>query len=248
MPTESGDKKLLGNFRKLIDEVSADPNYNPANSKLKKSALEAQYDAGDASASAVSAARAPNKLAITDRETAFGGLRTLAVRSRNFLKASGAPKPVTADAETFIRKLSGGRKSPKVKADPKATPAAPAGETPTTRSSSQMSYDNQIGHFESYIEVVKNVSAYKPNEAELKLAALTAFATDLKAKSDAVSTTSATLNQARGQRDRLLYLDDDSIVNTALLVKAYVHAALGPKSQLYKQLKGLEFARQRKDR
>ena len=50
MPTESGDKKLLGNFRKLIDEVSADPNYNPANSKLKKSALEAQYDAGDASA------------------------------------------------------------------------------------------------------------------------------------------------------------------------------------------------------
>ena len=46
MATESGDKKLLGNFRKLIDEVSADPNYNPANTKLKKSALEAQYDAG----------------------------------------------------------------------------------------------------------------------------------------------------------------------------------------------------------
>jgi len=42
MATESGDKKLLGNFRKLIDEVSADPNYNPANSKLKKSALEAR--------------------------------------------------------------------------------------------------------------------------------------------------------------------------------------------------------------
>jgi len=220
MPTESGDKKLLGNFRKLIDEVSADPNYNPANSKLKKSALEAQYDAGDASASAVSAARAPNRLAITDRETAFGGLRTLAVRSRNFLKASGAPKPVTADAETFIRKLSGGRKSPKVKADPNATPTAPAGEGPTTRSSSQMSYDNQVGHFESYIEVVKNVPAYKPNEAELKVAALTAFAADLKDKSNAVSTTSATLNQARGQRDRLLYLDDDSIVNTALLVKS----------------------------
>jgi hypothetical protein len=247
MATESGDKKLLGNFRKLIDEVSADPNYNPANTKLKKSALEAQYDAGDASASAVSAARAPNKLAITDRETAFGGLRALAVRSRNFLKASGAPKPVTADAETFIRKLSGGRKSPKVKADPQATPAAPAGETPTTRSSSQMSYDNQVGHFESYIEVVKNVPAYKPNEAELKLAALTAFAADLKDKSNAVSTTSAALNQARGQRDRLLYLDDDSIVNTALLVKAYIQAALGTKSQLYKKVKGLEFARQRKE-
>jgi hypothetical protein len=247
MATESGDKKLLGNFRKLIDEVSADPNYNPANSKLKTSALETQYTAGDASVSALSAARAPNKLAITDRETAFSGLRTLAVRSRNFLKASGAPKPVTADAETFIRKLSGGRKSPKPKADPKSNPAAPAVAIPTSHSSSQMSYDNQVGHFEAYIEVVKNVAAYKPNEAELKVAALTAFAADLMAKSNAVSITSATLSQARGQRDRLLYLDEYSIVNTALLVKAYIQAALGTKSQLYKNVKGLEFARQRKD-
>src|SRR3989442_14698251 len=123
MATESGDKKLLGNFRKLIDEVSADPNYNPANSKLKKSALEAQYDAGDASASAVSAARAPNKLAITHRETAFGGLRTLPVRSRNFLKTSGAPKPITPDAQTFIRKLSGGAKITKGKSEQPEAPA-----------------------------------------------------------------------------------------------------------------------------
>ena len=247
MPTESGDKKLLGNFRKLIDEVSADPDYNPANTKLKKSALEAQYTAGDTSASAVSAARAPNKLAITDRETAFSGLRALAVRSRNFLKASGAPKPVTADAETFIRKLSGGRKSPKVKADPNAKPGDLAAKAPTSSSASQMSYDNQVGHFESYIEVVKNVPAYKPNETDLKVTALTAFATDLKTKSNAVSTSSAALNQARGQRDRLLYLDDDSIVNTALLVKSYIQAAQGTKSQLYKKVKGLQFARQRKE-
>src|SRR5205807_566713 len=123
-------------------------------------------------------------------------LRSLAVRSRNFLKASGAPKPVTADAETFIRKLSGGRKSPKVKADPNAKPAAPAAKAPTSSSASQMSYDNRVGHFESYIEVVKNVPAYKPNEAELKVAALTALAADLKDKSSAVSTASATLNQA----------------------------------------------------
>jgi len=243
MTTESGDKKVIGNFRKLIDEVSADPNYNPANTKLKTSALEAQYTAGDASASAVSAARAPNKLAITDRETAFAGLRPLAVRSRNFLKASGASKAVVDDAETFVRKMSGGRKSPKVKDDPKT----PVDESKASRSASQMSYDNQVGHFESYIEIARNVSAYNPNEADRKVTALVAFGADLKTKSNAVSTTSAMLSQARGQRDRLLYLDDYSIVNTALLVKAYVHAALGPKSQLYKQVKGLEFARQRKD-
>ncbi len=104
-----------------------------------------------------------------------------------------------------------------------------------------MSYDNQIGNFESYIEIVKNVSTYNPNEADLKVAALTAFAASLTAKSNAVSTTSATLNQARGVRDQLLYLSDDSIVNTARLAKAYVQAALGSQSQLFKKIKGLQF-------
>lgn len=78
-----------------------------------------------------------------------------------------------------------------------------------------------------------------------RLAALDAFAASLTAKSSTVSTTSATLNQARGLRDQLLYLDDDSIVNTALLVKAYVKAALETKSQLFKKIKGLKFSRPR---
>jgi len=241
MTTESGDRKLLGNFRKLIDEVSADTNYNPANAKLKPAALETQYTDGDASVDAVVAELAPNKLAITDRETAFDELRPLVVRSRNFLKASGASKAVVADAEQFVRKLSGGKKKPKAKptgqSDAPPTPAQP----PVTHSSSQMSYDNQVGHFQSYIELVKNVSQYKPNEADLKVAALTAYAADLMAKSNTVSTTSAALSQARGTRDRLLYLDDGSVVNTARLVKNYVQAALGSDSQLYKKIKGLKF-------
>jgi hypothetical protein len=237
MPTESGDNKLIGNFRKLIDEVSSEAAYNPANAKLKIPALESQYMAADAAVSAVAAARAPNKLAMTDRETAFSGLRALAVRSRNFLKASGAPKGVVDDAETFIRKLGGGRKSAKIEDDPNT----PEDESKGSSSASQMSYDNQIGNFESYIEILKNIVAYNPNEADLKVTALTAFAADLTAKSNEVSTTSATLNQARGVRDQLLYLSDDSIVNTAKLAKAYVQAALGTDSQLFKKIKGLKF-------
>ena len=112
MTTESGDNKLIGNFRKLIDEVSADPAYDPSNPKLKIPALETQFSAGYAAVSAVAAARAPNKLAMTDREDAFGGLRALAVRSRNFLKASGAPQGVVDDAESSSRILCGSRKSP----------------------------------------------------------------------------------------------------------------------------------------
>ncbi len=45
------------------------------------------------------------------------------------------------------------------------------------------------------------------------------------------------LSQSRGTRDQLLYGNADSVVNTALLVKAYVSAAFGNSSQLYKQIK-----------
>src|SRR2546421_2451567 len=151
MPNETGDNKIIGNFRKLIDEVSAEANYNPANTKIKLPALNAQYTAADGAIDAVASALAPNKLAITDRETAFDDLRPLAVRSRNFLKASGAAKGIADDADQFVRKLSGGAKKPKAKP---ASPTAPAPTAPAptvTHSSSQMSYDNQVGHFRSYI-------------------------------------------------------------------------------------------------
>jgi len=34
MPNESGDLKLLANFRKLIDLVSADTDYKPSNADV----------------------------------------------------------------------------------------------------------------------------------------------------------------------------------------------------------------------
>ena len=43
MPGESGDLKLLGNFRKLIDLVSAETNYKPSNAALKPAALNTQH-------------------------------------------------------------------------------------------------------------------------------------------------------------------------------------------------------------
>jgi len=49
---------------------------------------------------------------------------------------------------------------------------------------------------------------------------------DLDAKNNAVNRLCA-LSQARGIRDGLLYLNDDSVVNRGALVKAYVQAAFG---------------------
>jgi len=242
MPNEAGDMKLLGNFRKLIDYVSADSTYNPSNSALAKTALEDQYTEALASAQEVQTKMAPNKLAIDARQTAFEALGSLVKRSRNLLKASGASSKVLDDAETLVRKLTGTRKSPKVKDDPNT----PENEADANNSASQMSYDNRLGNFGGYVAILTNVPEYNPNETDLKLTGLNAALADLQAKNNAVSSTFVPLSQARGVRDNLLYTGAGCVVNTALLVKAYVNGALGPSSQLNKQIKGIQFQRQRK--
>jgi hypothetical protein len=247
MRNESGDLKLLGNFRKLIDLVSADTKYQPSNAGLKPPALYAQHTAALTSAQDVPAKLILNMAAISDRETAFADVNPRMTRVHGVAKASGAPKQVIDDLNTFKRKLISKRKA---KAKPAAAVAA-TGATPSPaaekeRSSAQLSYDNMVGHLDGYFSALANVPSYNPNEADLKLSALQAFADNLRAKNDAVSSTFVPLSQARGLRDQLLYQADNSVVNTALLVKEYVKGAFGTQSQLYKQIKGLEFKRSKK--
>jgi hypothetical protein len=240
MANESGDLKLLGNFRKLVDFVSADTNYNPANADITKAALAIHYTASQGSVDDVAAKQAPSKIAINDRQAAYDPLSGLIRRSFAMLKASGASKGVLDDAQTNLRKVTGARKSPKTKPNP----ATPEGETEKQHSASQMSFDNRRGNVAAYVALLANVPAYNPNENELKLSSLQALVSELDAKNSAVSAAYVPLSRARGVRDGLLYLNDDSLVNRALLVKAYVQAAFGKDSQLFRQIKALEFKRQ----
>lgn len=242
MPTESGDMKLLGNFRKLIDHVSADPAYNPSNPTITKAGLESLYAASQAAASDVAANTAPHKVAVNERQTEFEDLPRRVGNSFRMVKASGADKKIQDDLMTSRRKLSGQRKSKAIKDDPNT----PKDEAAAIHSASQLSYENQLANFQNYVALLATIPLYTPNEDELKLSSMQGLATNLKAKNDGVSAAFVPLSQARGKRDQLLYLKDDCVVNTALLAKAYVSAAFGSQSQLNKAIKGLEFHRQGK--
>jgi len=246
MATEAGDLKLLGNFRKLIDFLTAEPTYTPPNPTLAIAAMETQYTAALASVHDVGIKLAPNKAAISARQIAYELLSPLVMRSRNVLKAAGVSQNILDDAETIVRKVLGRRKTPKPKAAtpaPNAGPNAPPSEGDGTHSASQQSYENQLGNYRALLAIYSTVPEYKPNDPSLKLTALTAFADELHARNNAVSATFVPLSQARGVRDQLLYLSPDCVVNAALLAKAYVAGELGTKSNIYKQIKGLKFER-----
>ena len=239
MANEAGDMKLLGNFSRLIELVSVNSDYNPANLSLKIPALNTQKTAGSTAVSDVGAQQAPSKAAINDRQAQFEDMRPVVTRAGNMLRASTADRLIRDDVKTLQRKIAGSRKLPKLKDDSKT----PQNEAATSQSASQQGYDNLLGSYESMIELLATVPEYAPNEADLTMASLRARATTLRAKNDAVNSTFAPLSAARGVRDQLLYTNDDCIVNTALQVKAYVRAAFGPNSQLFKSIKGLEFKR-----
>lgn len=242
MPSESGDMKLLGNFSQLIELISLNPDYNPANATIKVPALNTQQTGGLAALTDLGAKEAAFKAVVNDRQYLFEGVPGLMTRSGNMLKASGASQKIIDDAKGVARKVTGQRKVPKVKDDPNT----PQNETTKTYSVSQQSYQSIVGNVADYVSIVATVVGYKPNESNLTIAGMTALVADLKAKNDAVNAAFAALSVARGQRDQLLYLSDDCVVNIALLVKAYVRAALGPDSQLFKSIKGLEFKRRGK--
>jgi hypothetical protein len=244
MINESGDMRLLSNFRQLIDHVSGETNYKPANDDIKKPALEAQYTAANAAVEDVPVKMAAYKSALVDRQSTYDDLDPIVMRARNMLKASGAEQSTLDNAETYVRKILGRRKSAKPKpaaGNPAGGANTPATETAAKHSASQLSFENRAGNLDAFIEILAGVADYKPNEADLKVTALRALSNDLKTKNNAVSAAFAPLSQARGARDQLLYGKEDSVVSTAQLIKAYVSAAFGTTSQLNKQIKGLRF-------
>lgn len=242
MANESGDMKLLGNYGALIDFVTADPDYQPANPLIAKAALAAHLTASRTSFDDVAAAHSPYKVTVNERQDKFAPVPRKVRGARAMLRAGGAAKNLLDDANTLVLKLTGGRKVPKVKDDP----STPGDESAQQNSASQMSYDNQIGNLTAYISLLANTPSYAPNEADLKVTALEALLADLDTSNKAVSTSYVVLSQARGVRDQMLYLAEDSVVNRALLVKDYVQAAFGRDSQIYKQIKGIAFRRSNK--
>lgn len=239
MANETGDMKITGNFRRLVDLIIADALYDPSNAVLDIANLETKLTAAIASVEDIGVKLAPSKFAINARQTAYTDAISLIRGSRNILKASGASAKTLEDADTFTRKIFGLRKSKKKTDDPNT----PANEANQNYSASQQSFDAILGNINSYIEILKGESLYNPNEAKYKTTTLDTMSDDLAAKNNAVSTTFVPLNNARILRDDLLYTGDECLCNLAAMVKAYVKAIHGSTSQIYKTINALSFRR-----
>jgi hypothetical protein len=243
--SETGHPINVANFETIITDVTSyGASYNPSKVSLKLPALNTLLAAAKSAVNAVSAAEPAHKLATDARDAAFKPLSPLITKVINALKATDTTAQVDETAQTLVRKLQGRRATPK-KTDEEKKVAADAGKEIVEISSSQMSFDSRIDNFDKLIKLLTSVTLYAPNEAELKVAALTTVLTDLKAKNLAVTTAEVPLNNARIARNDVLYKANTGLVDIALDIKTYIKSVYGATSPQYKKISKIKFTKPR---
>lgn len=235
---ETGHAKNLENLKKLRDfAVGWGAVYTPSNPLLLINALNALIAAAEAALDGVQTARTPYRNATAAAEDAFAPLSKLMSRVRQNLKASGVPASVLDDADTYFRKIKGKRKT-KAVAD---NPQTPADESDASHSASQMSRTQRIQFLEALVLLLGSQSLYAPNESDLRTTTLNSYAADLQSKTDAVQTNFVPYSNKMGDRDRIYYGSETSVVKVASLFKSYVQAAYGRDSSQWTQVKNIKF-------
>ena len=243
--SETGHAKNVANLDDLISFATGyAAAYNPSKTSIKLAALQALSTNAKAAINTVSTVEPAYKNAVAAREAGFEPLSKLITRVMNALKATDTTEQVDESAKTLVRKIQGVRATAKKTEEEKKALAAEGKETKEI-SSSQMSYDSRLDNFDKLIKLLTSVTLYAPNEADLKVAALTALYTDLKAKNAAVLTATMPLSNARIYRNDVLYKDNTGLVDITVDVKTYIKSVFGATSPQYKQVSGLKFTKQR---
>lgn len=239
--SEQSHNRNAVNFDKLIAFcVSYGTAFSPSKQALKIAAMQAQSAAAKNSLTTINTSISAYKNAVSARVTAFKPLDKLVTRIGNAFKASDVTDEIIVSAQSIIRKLQGRRATAK-KTDEEKKVAAEAGKEIVEISTSQMGYDSRLDNFDKLIKLLSTVPAYVPNEAELKVAALTTLYTDFKAKNLAVINAETSLSNARIARNSIMYKDNLGLVDVANDVKTYIKSLYGATSPQYKQVSSLKF-------
>lgn len=243
--SETGHSINVANFETIITDVTSYGTiYNPSKASLKVTALNTLLASAKSAVNAVSSAEPAHKLAINAREVAFKPLSPLVTKVINALKATDTTVQVDESAQTLVRKLQGRRATPK-KTEEQKKVASEAGKEIVEISTSQMSFDSRIDNFDKLIKLLASVTLYTPNEADLKVSALTTVLNDLKAKNSAVMSAEVPLNNSRIARNDVLYKENTGLVDIALDVKTYIKSVYGATSPQYKKISKVKFTKPR---
>jgi hypothetical protein len=230
---ESGISTYVGHFQQLIDVCEGfGTYYNPNPRELRIASLKAQLSGIQAAIDAVDMALPVSQVAEDVRHKKFAIMPPLATRVQASAIIQGLPDAIIVHIKEVVRKIQG-RRAHALKPEPEGAKKH--------ISVSQVSFNEQIEHFNRLIDLVASQALYKPTEGELKVAALKQLLSEMREANNAAMAAEVPLANARRERDRLLYASKTGMMDTALLAKEYVKSVFGASSPQYKEVLHIKF-------
>lgn len=246
--SESTHAKNLTNFAALIEVLrSFDKVYQPANTQLEIAQLQSLLKQAQDAQALFNQRKSAYSDAVDKQQLAFAGLTSLTTSIGNAFKASGTSAKTLETFHTVARKVKGQRAT-LLKASATTAGSTAAEEQPAkgagTVSVAQMGYANRIDNFALLIETLKTDALYQPNEPQLMVAGLESKLAAMRQSHLDTATRMADLQQARDQRNQLLYAPEGGLVATVRSIKAYVKSIFPVSSAQYKHVAALSFKMQ----
>lgn len=253
--SKTGHIVNLSNFDQMVVICKGyKTTYNPPKTQMEINSLEQLSDDVKLAIEKVVQQEIAVAKATNQREIEFYGLKKLATRILLAAKACMLTPVHMNDLVTINRKLQG-RKSSKVVGEIKKEGVLLAENAKKNEvgeelnlvdakkriNSTQQSFNRTLDNFSNLIELLKATPEYNPNEADLKVSALADKLALMKLANEMVVTTQVDLVNARLERNQLMYLQENNLVDTAFGVKNYIRSVFGARSVLNKNLVALKF-------
>lgn len=245
---ESTHQKNVANFDHLISVlISLGPAYNPGNTSINITPLQSALTSGQNAIDTEKTAKANWKDLTNTKEIVFSPLSELSTRILHTLESCNVPLPTVHDCRFYVRKIHGIRAKkikPAENENPEQNSNDPQDQTPVKHISvSQRSYDSLIEHFQRIIVLLSSQPQYATNEPELKISALQTLLTNMKTARSNAYTAKAIFDNARIERNKILYDLSTGILTLARLVKAFIKGKYGINSPEFKLVSAIKFVR-----
>jgi len=237
----SGASSNVSNLKLLNSAILGFGNiYNPINAQISYTALQSTYVHGQSAINAVDIALAANTNAKNTRSKSFGSLSKLMTRIGNAFKSIITDESARTQIRSMILLIQKGRVNPK-KTKP-AVNAITEDPAPAQGSISHKSgYEKQLDNFSKLIQFLASFPTYKPNEADLSVAGLTAWYNELALNCQAVIDTQTNLDKSRRDRENVIYQPVTGLVQLGNDSKSYIKSVFGAGSLEYRQISKIKF-------
>lgn len=233
-----GFKKNRSKLELLTGHVKTFANYAPAVQEHNIADLEALAVAAAAADKLVDDKEGLYKKAVGERQLEFKDLEKFSTRLNRSFRVQVKDPHARSEMDHYLKKIRGER----IGDDPD-TKTLGADEKDTSRSVSQQGFDDQVGHIGKIIELCENHPDFKPNEADLKLAALKAKLAKMETLNKNVTDTETVWKDSQRKRKLIHHGDEASIYSIANGVKDYVISAYGFSSPEATIVKKIAFTR-----